>query len=144
MAKSIRRYIAHMSYVLRMETKADRRALLSKLIDVMPSLDVRPFVKCVDNIAASLGSAVKGEFNNDILGGMANKVLQLRRDVHELLPPDRIKLKSLDADEWVERQRQKLLERRNASLQRLEAGKDTEKYDDDELFRHRGDVERMT
>jgi len=144
LAKSIRRYIDHISYVLRMETKADRRALLSKLIDVMPSLDVRPFVKCVDNIAASLGSAVKGEFSNDILGAMANKVLQLRRDVHELLPQDRIKLKSQDADEWVERQRQKLLERRNASLQRLQAGKDTEKYDDDELFRHRGDVERMT
>jgi len=143
LSKSIRRYIDHISYVLRMETKADRRALLSKLIDVMPSLDVRPFVKCVDNIAASLGSAVKGEFSNDILGGMANKILQLRRDVHELLPPDRIKLKSQDADDWAERQRQKLLERRNVSLQRLQAGKDTEKYDEDELFRPKGEVERM-
>lgn len=38
LAVGVKRYIDHISYVLRMETKKERRQLLSKLIDVMPSM----------------------------------------------------------------------------------------------------------
>ena len=57
---------------------------------------------------------------------MTNKILQLRRDVMELLPPDRIKLMSKDADEWASRQRKRLLEQRNTTKQRLKASKETD------------------
>jgi len=143
----VKRYIDHISYVLRMEEKGERKMLLGKLIDVMPSMDVRPFVKVVDNIAASLGSSVKGDFEDekDVLGGMTNSVLQLRRDVRDLLPPERLNEMSKDADEWAERQREKLLERRNLTKDRLMAAKETEGYDEDDerpgKFR---EVERMT
>jgi len=133
----IQRYIDHIGYILRMETKKERRMLLSKLIDKMPSMDVRPFVKVVDNISASLGSSAKGEFDAEILGSMANKILQLRRDVMELLPPDRIKLMSKDADEWASRQRKRLLKQRSTTEQRLIASKETDSYD----LNRKGEVE---
>ena len=114
--------------------------LLSKLIDKMPSMDVRPFVKVVDNISASLGSSAKGEFDAEVLGSMTNKILQLRRDVMELLPPDPIKLMSKDADEWASRQRKRLLEQRNTTEQRLKASKKTDLFDVD-LINSKGEME---
>ena len=164
LAVGVQRYIDHISYVLRMDTKKERRQLLSKLIDVMPSLvrfiiilsyilcfevsnsalptqDIRPFIKVVDNIAASLGQGTKGEFDTAVLGGMTNKILQLRRDVHELLPPERIKAMSKEADEWAARQRERLMEQRGISQQRLKSARETESYDEE--IGRRGEVERF-
>ena len=142
LSKGINRYIDHIMYVLRMESKSERRMLLEKLIDVMPSMDVRPFVKVVDNIVASLGSGAKGEFDTSVIGSMTNKLLQLRRDVQELLPPDRIKLMSKDADEWISRQREKLREQRKITKQRLKSAEETADYDEDVNLRK--ETERMT
>lgn len=138
----IRRYIDHITYVLRMKTKKERKQLLSRLIDDMPSMDIRPFVKVVDNIAASLGQGAKGEFDLAILGNMTNEILQLRKDVHELLPPERIKEMSKEADEWAARQKEKLMKQRGISQQRLKSAIETREYDDE--FRHKGEIERFT
>lgn len=73
---------------------------------------------------------------------MTNSILQLHRDVHELLPPERIKSMSKDADEWVARRRQKLMELRGVSQQRLKSARETESYDDE--IGRRGEVERFT
>ena len=73
---------------------------------------------------------------------MTNKILQLRRDVHELLPPERIKVMSKEADEWVARQRKQLLEQRGVSQQRLKSARETESYDEE--IGRRGEVERFT
>lgn len=104
--------------------------------------DVRPFVKVVDNIAASLGQGRKGEFDTAILGGMTNKILQLRRDVYDLLPPERIKEMSKEADEWAARQRKRLMELRGVSQQRLKAAR--ESTSSEEELQRRGEVERFT
>ena len=138
LSRGVQRYIDHISYVLRMETKIERRMLLSQLIDAMPTMDIRPFVKVVDNIAASLGTTTKGEFKESSLGSMANKILQLRRDVHELLPTERINILSKEADEWAARQKAKLMEQRGISKQRLTAARDSNQ----EVSR-RGEVERF-
>lgn len=141
-ARGINRYIEHISYVLRMGTVAERRMLLSKLIDDMPTMDVRPFVQVVDNIAASLGESARGEFDGGyVLGEMTNELLQLHRDVHELLPPERIELMSRDADEWAQEKKRKLMEQRNLTRQRLKAASDTEEYDEE--IRRRGELERI-
>ena len=138
----IRRYIDHITYVLRMKTKKERKQLLGKLIDDMPSMDVRPFIKVIDNIAASLGQGAKGEFDMAILGGMTNEILQLRKDVHELLPPERIKEMSKEADEWAARQKEKIMKQRGISQQRLRSAVETREFDDE--YRQRGEVERFT
>eukprot|EP00957_Ditylum_brightwellii_P089395 6806730-Ditylum_brightwellii.AAC.1 len=36
LAKSVNRYLEHIWYILRMETRKERRELLEKLVDVMP------------------------------------------------------------------------------------------------------------
>lgn len=141
-SRGINRYIEHIMYILRMETKTERRMLLSKIIDNLPTMDVRPFVQVVDKIVASLGDSAKGEFDGYVLGEMTNKILQLRRDVKELLPPERIQLMSRDADEWAEKQKQRLREQRKVTKQRLKAAQDTTDYDDE--IRLRGEMERMT
>jgi hypothetical protein len=138
----INRYLEHIWYILRMETPAERRMLLEKLVDAMPTLDVRPFVKVVDNIVGALGDSVKGEFDGVTpLGEMTNKLLQLHRDVKEVLPPERIAEKSKDADEWAAKQKQRLLEQRKLTKQRLKAAHETE-YLDGELQRQ-GELERF-
>ena len=126
-AKGINRYIEHIWYVLRMDSQKERRMLLEKLIDTMPTLDVRPFVQVVDNIVGALGDSRRGEFDGATeIGEMSNKILQLYRDVHELLPPERIALKSQVADEWAEKQRKRLMEQRKVTTQRLQAARETE------------------
>ena len=144
-AKTINRYIDHIQYVLRMETPQQRRKLLSRLIDDMPTMDVRPFVQVVENIAGSLGDGAKGDFDGvGELGDMTNVILQLRRDVHDLLPPERIALKARDADEWAAKQREKLMEARNATKKRLQAAKETEHLQDEiEALGRRGDVDKF-
>jgi hypothetical protein len=131
-AKGINRYIEHIWYVLRMETPRQRRRLLEMLVDDMPTMDVRPFVQVVDNIVCSLGDGTKGEFDGVVpLGEMTNKLLQLHRDLKEVLPPERIALKSRDADEWAARQKKLLLEQRKLGEQRLQAAKDVEHREDE-------------
>lgn len=141
LAVGVQRYIDHITYILRMDTKKERKQLLAEIIDVMPTMDIRPFLKVVDNIAASLGQGSKGEFDVAVLGGMTNRILQLRRDVHDLLPPERIKEMSKDADEWVARQREKLMEQRGVSQQRLKSARETQSYDEE--IGRRGEVERF-
>ena len=132
-AVSINRYIEHIWYVLRMETPRQRRCLLEMLVDDMPTMDVRPFAQVVDNIVCSLGDGTKGEFDGVVpLGEMTNKLLQLHRDLKEVLPPERIALKSRDADEWAARQKKLLLEQRKLGEQRLQAAKDVD-YREDEI-----------
>jgi hypothetical protein len=145
-AKGINRYIDHIWYVLRMNTPKERKMLLEKLIDAMPSLDVRPFVHVIDSIAGALGDSRRGEFDGlTEMGEMTNKILQLYRDVHELLPPERIALKSQVADEWAEKQRKRLMEQRKVTTQRLEAARETEHLQGqiDEMVSRRGEIERM-
>jgi hypothetical protein len=145
LARGINRYIDHIGYVLRMETAVERRLLLKQLIDVMPSLDVRPFVQVVDNIVGSLGDSVRGNFvEANVLGDMTNKLLQLSRDMKELLPEERIALMSRDADEWARRQREKLMESRSQTQKLLEAARETEHLDGEvESLGRRGDVDRF-
>lgn len=145
-AVGISRYIDHIWYVLRMETVAERRMLLSKLIDEMPTLDVRAFVQVVENIAGSLGDSAEGDFSEyTALGEMTNKILQLHRDVKELLPPKRIALMSRDADEWVADRKKRMLEQRKLTKQRLKAASATEHLDGEikDLGRRYGEVERF-
>jgi hypothetical protein len=142
-SRGINRYIEHIWYVLRMETKTERRMLLSKIIDKLPTMDVRPFVQVVDNIVASLGDSARGEFDGyNEIGEMTNKLLQLHRDVKELLPPERIQLMSRDADEWAAEQKKLLLDKRKVAQQRLQASRDTTDYDHE--IRRRGEIERIT
>ena len=102
-------------------------------------MDVRPFVKVVDNIVSSLGTTVKGDFADGvILGEMANQLLQLQSDVQEMLPPERVNELSKDADEWAATQRQRLLERRNLTKQRLEAARQTGDIDVDAVIKKPG------
>ena len=139
LSQGVKRYVDHIWYVLRMKSKVERKELLTKLIDVMPTMDVRPFVKVVNNIVGSLGTTVKGDFTDGvILGEMTNELLQLQRDVSELLPPERINELSKDADAWAASQRQKLLERRNLTRQRLEAARITGHIDPDEVIKKPG------
>lgn len=129
-AKGINRYLDHIWYILRMETPVERRMLLEELVNVMPTLDVRPFVRVVENIAGALGDSVRGEFDGAVpLGEMTNKILQLYRDTKEVLPPERIAEKSRDADEWAAKQKQKLLEQREVTQQRLKGAAKTEHLD---------------
>jgi hypothetical protein len=144
-ARSINRYIEHIWYVLRMETPTERRMLLEKLIDVMPTLDVRPFVGVVENMVGALGDSARGEFDGvTALGEMTNKLLQLHRDVKDLLPPKRIALMSRDADEWAASRRKKLQQQRIDTKQRLEAQRQTEHLDGEiESLGRRGEMERI-
>ena len=144
-SKSINRYIDHIWYIIRMETPRERRMLLSKLIDVMPTMDVRPFVKVVDNIVGALGDSTRGEFDEGMsLGEMTNKLLQMHRDVRELLPPERIAEKSRDADEWAAQQKERLLEARKIGKQRLKAANDVAgRQDEIDAVARRGETERF-
>jgi hypothetical protein len=143
--RGISRYIDHIWYVLRMETPTERRLLLQKLIDAMPTLDVRPFVQVVESIVGSLGDSASGEFDGAYtLGQMTNKLLQLRRDVRELLPPERIALMSRDADKWAARQKDRLLEQRRQTKHLMEAARQTEHLDNEiEALGRRGEAERI-
>ena len=87
----------------------------------MPTLDIRPFVKVVDNIASSLGSTVYGQFKDDNyeLSKLTPKILQLSKDVHELLPPEKIALRSRDADEWLKRKKEGFLQGRKEAKEKL-------------------------
>ena len=136
LSRGVKRYIDHIWYVLRMKTKVERKELLKQLIDVMPTMDVRPFVKVVNNIVSSLSTSARGDFTDSVLlGEMTNQLLQLRRDVDEFLPPERINEMSKDADAWAATQRQKLLERRNLTKQRLEASRQTGGIDPDAVIK---------
>ena len=131
-SKGINRYIDHIWYVLRMKTPRQRRLMLQQLIDDMPTLDIRPFLQVVDNIVGSLGDGVNGNFDELVpLGEMTNKLLQLQRDVHELLPPERIAEKSRDADEWAATQKKRLLEQRKIGEQRLQGVKEANQRSDE-------------
>ena len=143
-SKGISRYIDHIWYVLRMKTRVERRLLLEKLIDNMPTMDVRPFVQVVDNIVSSLGDAVRGDIDPAGLGEMTNKLIQLRLDVQDLLPSERIDVMARDADEWAARQKAKLMEARNQTQKRLQAAREIESNPNlVSEIRRRGETERF-
>lgn len=128
LAKSVQRHVDTILYVLRMDTKVRRRRLLELFVNDLPSLDVRPFRKVVDNIVGSLGTAVHGAGGEDIetmriLGGMTKEILQLASDIKEVLPPERVAQKAKDADEWIKSQRQKISQLQEERRQRLRAKK---------------------
>ena len=144
-SKSINRYLEHIWYVLRMDNGSQRRALLSSFIDELPTMDVRPFVQVIDNIAASLGDAVNGETDPTVIGEMTNKILQLHRDLHDLLPPERIDLMARDADEWATKQKERMLEHTKIAQQRLRSADEHPDIDpdSDRSLKIHGDVERF-
>jgi hypothetical protein len=144
-ARGISRYIDHIFYILRMETPQERRMLLSEIIDALPTMDVRPFVRTVESIAGALGDSARGEFDDYApLGELANQILQLQHDTKELLPPERIAHMSRDADEWAQKKKEKLLEQRRLTKQRLKAAYETEHLDDTiEAMSRQGEVERF-
>eukprot|EP00977_Amphora_coffeiformis_P008192 scaffold1830_cov148-Amphora_coffeaeformis.AAC.5 len=144
-ARGISRYVDHIWYILRMETPKERRMLLSEIVDALPTLDVRPFVQVVENIAGALGESARGEFDGAApLGEMTNKILQLHRDLQVLLPPERIAIMSRDADEWAKRRKEKLLEQRNLTKQRLKAARETEHLEDEiQALGQSGEMERF-
>jgi hypothetical protein len=143
--RSINRYIDHVGYIMRMDTAKERRMLLEEIVDALPTLDVRPFVQVVDNIAGALGDSARGEFDGAVpLGEMTNKILQLRRDMNEVLPPERITVMSRDADEWARKRKEKLLKQRKESKQRLKAASETEHLDEEiNGVARRGEMERF-
>ena len=88
---------------------------------------------------SSLGTTVKGDFaDGAILGEMTNQLLQLQSDVNELLPAERVNELSKDADAWAATQRQKLMERRNVTRQRIEASRQTGDIDPDKIIKKPG------
>jgi len=123
LGRSLNRYTDHVFYVLRMKTRSERKELLRELINDLPSLDVRPFRKVVDNIVKSLGAVARGEWKDEtdaeVMGGMTNVILQLGVDIEELLPPEKIAEKSKVADEWARRQREKIREAQEMRRDRL-------------------------
>jgi hypothetical protein len=128
LAKSVQRHVDTILYVLRMDTKKRRRRLLELFVNDLPSLDVRPFRKVVDNIVGSLGTVFRAGGGGDsemtrILGGMAKEILQLASDIKEVLPPERVAQKAKDADEWIKSQRQKISQLQEERRQRLRAKK---------------------
>eukprot|EP00540_Astrosyne_radiata_P022980 CAMPEP_0116869598 /NCGR_PEP_ID=MMETSP0418-20121206/27846_1 /TAXON_ID=1158023 /ORGANISM="Astrosyne radiata, Strain 13vi08-1A" /LENGTH=940 /DNA_ID=CAMNT_0004505707 /DNA_START=239 /DNA_END=3061 /DNA_ORIENTATION=- len=124
-AKSINRYLEHIWVVLRMKTPAMRRELLGRIIDDLPTMDVRPFVQVVDNIASSLGDAVKGDIDPVEIGKWTKKIMQLHHDTHTFLPPERIDRMARDADEWAAKQRKRLERDVKLAKERLENSKKT-------------------
>ena len=143
LSRGVKRYIDHIGYVLRMKTKLERKELLAKLIEVMPTMDVRPFVKVVRNIVSSLGTSVRGDFADGvILGEMTNKLLQLQRDVEDLLPPDRVNAMSKGADNWAAKQRERLMERQKLTRQRLRASREMGSIDTDKIVSN-GEYDRF-
>ncbi len=107
----MKQHIDHIWYVLRMKSKSERKELRKKLINIMPTMDVHPFVRILDIIVSCLGISVKGDFMDGvILGKMMNKLLQLKNYVDELLPTDRINDLSKGANAWAAAQHEKLSE----------------------------------
>ena len=138
-AKGINRYIEHIWYVLRIETPKQRRELLSEFIDVLPTLDVRPFVNVIDNMVSSLGDAVKVDIDPLVIGDMTNKLLQLHRDTHDLLPEERIDEMASEADEWAAKQKERLLEQRNMAKKRMQ---DQNRYLTDDVLKRAAEIEQ--
>ena len=88
---------------------------------------------------ASLGTSARDDFTNSvILGELTNQLLQLRRDVDEFLPTERINEISKCADAWAAAQRHKLLERRNLTRHRLEAARQPGDIDPDAVIKRPG------
>lgn len=143
LGKEVSRYIDHIGYVLRMKTNRERKSLLINLVDVMPSMDVRPFVKVVDNIVASLGASANGDFADAaVLGGMTKEILQLSSDLKEILPPERIDRMAKDADEWTAKQRRLIKEKRDETRKRLSAQREQQALIEGRADT-RGDIERL-
>jgi len=127
LSKTVQRHVDSIMYVLRMDTKARRRRLLELFVKDLPSLDVRPFRKVVDNIVGSLGTIVRGEDSSpevaSVLGGMTIPILQLASDIKEVLPPERMREKAKDGDDWIKSQRKKISQLQEERRQRLLAKK---------------------
>lgn len=121
LAKTVQRHVDSIWLVLRMDTNSQRRKLLELLVDDLPSLDVRPFRKVVDNIVGALGSGSRGEFDTSVLGDYTNQILQLGRDIKEVLPPEKIRRKAKDADDWANEQRKKVVAMREEKMQLLKS-----------------------
>ena len=86
LSRDVKQHIDHIWYVLWMKLKSERKKLLGKLINVMPTMGVHPFVRVMDNIVLSCGTTVKGDFTDGvILGNMTNKLLQLKNYVDDCL-----------------------------------------------------------
>ena len=127
LSKTVQRHVDSIMYVLRMDTKLRRRRLLELFVKDLPSLDVRPFRKVVDNIVGSLGTLARGEGSSpevaSVLGGMTIPILQLASDIKEVLPPERMREKAKEGDDWIKSQRKKISQLQEERRQRLLAKK---------------------
>merc|ERR1712003_147954 len=106
--------------------------LLEKIVNDLPTMDVRPFHKVVTNIVSSLGTGVKGNFDGiDELATLTKPLLQLATDLNDILPPEKLALKSRDADEWIRSKKQKFLEQQKQVRNKLKQKLQTETQNTD-------------
>ena len=77
------------------------------------------------------------------MGGMTNKILQLQRDVEDILPLERVKLMSRDANKWTAGRRRNLVESREETRLRLKNAREMEGIHPDNIP-GRGEIKRIT
>ena len=77
------------------------------------------------------------------MGGITNKILQLQRDVEDILPLERVKLMSRDANKWTAGRRRNLVEPREETRLRLKNAREMEGIDPDNMP-GRGEIKRIT
>lgn len=106
-------HIDHMWQAVRMETPERCSKILEKMIEGIPSMDIRRFAVAVDQLYDSEGGNDKGKFGKVTpLPGEIEKFLQLQRDINHLLPAEQVAIKAVVADELVIIGKEKLLETR--------------------------------
>ena len=143
-ARKIGRHVEIVWYCMRMKTREQRRELLRMNVDNMATMDIRPFRKVVDNIVGALGSAAKGNFDEgEALGEWTKLILQLAEDIEIVLPPERMDVLSRDADKWLEKQREKVLEQRRKTTELIEARKKGKEIVQQYLATGVGEEDRM-
>lgn len=142
--RKIARHVEVVWYCMRMKTRQQRRDLLKMNVDNMATMDIRPFRRVVDNIVGALGTAATGEFDEgEALGGWTKRILQLAEDIDIVLPPERMNILSRDADKWLEKQREQVLEQRRQTAELIQARKKGKEIADRYLSSGVGEIDRM-
>ena len=142
--RKVARHVEIIWYCMRMKTRQQRRELLRMNVDNMATMDIRPFRKVVDNIVGALGRAAKGEFDEgEALGGWTKRILQLAEDIEIVLPPERMDVLSRDADKWLEKQKERILEQRRKTAELIQARKKGKEVMDRYLASGAAEEDRM-
>ena len=124
LGRNVNRHVENIWYILRMKTRNDRKELLRMIVKDLPTMDVRPFQKVVDNIVGALGASAKGEFDGFYKEkDMVKKIMQLSEDIEEVLSPEQMDIKARDADKWYEKKKKELMQQRKRAVKLLESRK---------------------